>query len=689
MSHTVAMIATGGEVTIAAGEEVEGQAPGPPSFAALAYSGGKVPGYTATPALSHDYVIDLTGTKHTKNGYANLDHKQTQRVGHLTKVDISNQIHVEGLLSAATPFSDQVANSVRNGMPWEVSIEGQLSGRQFVPEGSSVVVNGQTFEGPIYRFTKNTFTDIAFVSRGADGGNQVKIAASTAGETQMTEFDTFIVSCGQDPETIEAPHRANLQKAFDAMKGKTPEHSESTSFVQAAENVRQENGRQDAIQKMALKSMGEYPIYHQQIKDLATAALASGTSVKDFELELLRNTRIQAGAFTTATRAETDPDVMEAAIALSAGLPDIEKHYSEQTLNAVDKSGMRNFGLQQMLMRVAASNGYTCRAGERIHNGNIREVLEYCFPPVHARLGAFSGVDTAGILGNVANKEILSGYMEEDSTWREISTIRSVQNFQQYTSYRMLDSLEYEEIGAGGEIKHGTLGQESYTRQAKTYAKMLGITRTDIINDDLGAFDDIRARLGRGAAKKFNNIFWAAFMNNASFFTSGLTNYISGATTNLGLDGVGLGLGLTGYRKMTSPTADGTKRVGASVSRPTILLAPPELEVNARTLYVSGNFATGASATIASSNIFQNLYRPVIQNRLSDSAFTGNSTTAWYLFGEELKPMVVSFLNGQQTPTVESADADFNTLGIQFRGVHDFGADKSEYLAGIKSKGAS
>jgi hypothetical protein len=59
------------------------------------------------------------------------------------------------------------------------------------------------------------------------------------------------------------------------------------------------------------------------------------------------------------------------------------------------------------------------------------------------------------------------------------------------------------------------------------------------------------------------------------------------------------------------------------------------------------------------------------------------------LFGDTLKPVVTSFLNGQRSPTVESADADFNTLGIQFRGYHDFGCSQSEFLAGIKSKGAA
>ena len=76
----------------------------------------------------------------------------------------------------------------------------------------------------------------------------------------------------------------------------------------------------------------------------------------------------------------------------------------------------------------------------------------------------------------------------------------------------MLDSLAYEQLGPGGKIKHGTLGQESYTRAASTYAKMFSLTRTDIINDDLGAFDDLRKRLGMGAAQKLSDVFWTTFL---------------------------------------------------------------------------------------------------------------------------------------------------------------------------------
>jgi phage major head subunit gpT-like protein len=256
----------------------------------------------------------------------------------------------------------------------------------------------------------------------------------------------------------------------------------------------------------------------------------------------------------------------------------------------------------------------------------------------------------------------------------------------------MLDEMKFEKLGPMGEIKHGTLSEESYTRQADTYAKIGSITRRDFINDDLQAFDDMRNRIGRGGAQALNGVFWAAFMNNSSFFTSGRGTFISGATTTLLTDGVGLQLGLTAFRKLKTPVADGEKKVGSGTSvggRPEILLVPPELEFAADKLYVGSNLNTGTAA--GEENVHRNTYRPVVCPWLSDTAFTGNSTTAWYLLRNPraMAPICVSFLNGNETPTVESADADFNSLGIQFRGYFDFGCDLAEYLAGIKSKGAS
>lgn len=215
---------------------------------------------------------------------------------------------------------------------------------------------------------------------------------------------------------------------------------------------------------------------------------------------------------------------------------------------------------------------------------------------------------------------------------------------------------------------------------------MFSLTRDKIIDDDLGAFEDLRTRLGGGAARTFNKVFWSRFMDNAAFFTAGRSNYVTGTDSALDINGTGLQKVILAFRKLKSP--DG-KRLGGI---PSILLVPPELQFLAQRLFQSTTVNTGGSSTndaVPSDNIHAGKYRPVVCDWLSDSTFAGNSAKAWYLFRAPnvLAPVVVSFLDGVQMPTVDTADADFQHLGVQFRGYHDFGVDFAEWLAGIKSKG--
>jgi hypothetical protein len=220
---------------------------------------------------------------------------------------------------------------------------------------------------------------------------------------------------------------------------------------------------------------------------------------------------------------------------------------------------------------------------------------------------------------------------------------------------------------------------------------MFSLTRKSIINDDMGAFDDLRTRVGRGAAKKLNRLFWTAWLDNSTFFTTARGNYITGATTTLLTDGVGLGLALDAFDAMRSPAADGSKVLGGLIGgSPTILLTPGgSIFRNAEVLYTNSNLGPGTANSTA--NIYGGRYKPVKSVFLNDPTISGYSTTGWYLLRDPSAgaAVVVSFLDGVETPTVESADADFDTLGIQFRGYHDFGVDKAEYLCGVKSKGAA
>lgn len=524
-------------------------------------------------------------------------------------------------------------------------------------------------------------------------------------------FEDWVKSLGVDPAALTDDNRAALTLAYDAAQNPpatppaAPPVAAAPVAVAPVVNAQQMQAAQakandDLLASMATNAANEINRQTQitlLCKDypaIMATAIRERWSPEKTEIAVLREdkkiTQAPSG-YVRGGAKEATAEVMTAAVCMARKLPGHEKMYKDEVLQAAHTMFRGGIGLQQLLLHAASANGYDASPGERIGNGNLRNILRCAFPredgPGHIR-AAFSTVSLPGILSNIANKELLAGYEADAqlSLWREIAAIKSVSDFKAVTSYRMLDNMVYEELGPGGKIKGGSIDQESYTRQVKTYAKMFALTRNDIVNDDLGAFDDLRRRLGMGAAMKLSDVFWTTFLNNGSFFTSGRGNYISGSTTNLGTDAVGLQLGVNAFRTLRSPTADGLKRVGGE---PSILLVPTELATVAEQYFKNQNL--GGGTTVANANIFANKYKPLVVPWLSDSSFSGYSTTAWYLLLDPVRyaPMVVSFLNGQEQPTVESADADFDTLGVEFRGFHDFGCDQAEYLSGIKSKGAA
>jgi hypothetical protein len=61
------------------------------------------------------------------------------------------------------------------------------------------------------------------------------------------------------------------------------------------------------------------------------------------------------------------------------------------------------------------------------------------------------------------------------------------------------------------------------------------------------------------------------------------------------------------------------------------------------------------------------------------------------LFGSpaDVAAFGVAYLNGIENPTIESGPADFDTLGLQWRGFLDFGVCQLDPKGGVKSKGAA
>lgn len=657
----------------------------PKKFGGTAYSGGIL--YANLPFPT---VVDIEGMDTSNAAVSLLDHNPSARVGHITAVDkgANRKVKITGEISASGEAAQMVASDAQSGFPWQFSIAGPITKQEFVKAGDKVTVNGRSFTGPIIVARQMLLREVSFVAIGADASTSASFAASASKGSGNMGFSAWLAAKGIDESTLTDAVQSTLKASYELENApKQPPAKPDVVNLNAsgdivASEVKGIKETVSQLQAMIAEQSRIASINSRDIPaDMKAKAISAGMTADAIELEYRRASRPVGPAIHVANNVITN-EVLEAAICQTRKHPDVEKRFKPEVLEASHQAFHGRVGLQQILLTCAASNGYNAMPGERLSTSTFSKALEAC------RLQAgFSGISLPNILSNVANKELLMGYMEGDQTWREISRITSVPDFKQATSYRLLDSMEYEQVGAGGKISHGKVDEEYYTRQIKTYAKMLTLDRVTFINDDMGAFDDLRIRIGRGAAKKLSNVFWAKFMDNSTFFTTARTNYISGSTTNLATDGVGLGLGVKAFRKMTTPTGDGSKRIGVGAN-PSLLLVPPELEGVAEALYQNQNLGAVASS---SANIYARKYRPLVVSWLSDSSFTGYSDTAWYLLQDPqvMAPMVVSFLNGVEAPTVEASDAEFDTLGISFRGYHDFGCDQAEYLAGIKSKGAA
>ena len=631
-----------------------------PRFSMVAYTGGTM----RIAGFPHEVVVDLAGLEiPSQNLPIRLDHERRQGVGHTQRIAVDQgQLVAEGLISRDTSWARDVAKSGVKGFPWQASIGAQVVEAEFVPAGVRVEVNGKEFTGPVHVVRKAVLKEISFVDSGADKGTSARVAAESSQEKTMK------TKAKDDGKTVPDPD-AKEQKKVEAVGDNGEAQAPVDPVAQMRAEAATETKRIAAIRKVC-GSDGEHA-------DIEAKAIEEGWDATRCELEVLRASRPKAPAIHARDDDGVTGQVLEAACLITGGIraDDLAASHGEQALDAATKRFRGGIGLQELLLEAAWANGYTGR-----NFRDSRAVLRFAFRP--DLQAAFSTIDIGGILSNVANKFLLEGFFSVERTWRNICAVRNVSDFKTVTSYRLIGKDQYEIVAPGGELKHGTLGEESYTNKADTYGLMLSIDRRDIINDDLGAITTVPRKLGRGSGLKINDVFWTIFLDNSGFFKTANKNYVTGADTAMSIDG----MTKAEVKFMDQVDPDG-KPIGVM---PTIMLVPTALSAMATMLQKSLEIRdTTADTKYPIANPHQGKFRAEVSRYLSNSSYTGYSAKAWYLLAEPVDvPVIeVAFLNGQESPTIETAEADFNVLGVQMRGYHDFGVALQDPKGGIKAKG--
>jgi hypothetical protein len=648
-----------------------------PTFEAVIYTGGQL----EIANWDSPVVIDLAGLGRGNVLVANLDHDPKKRVGNFDVENDGRTLRARGVASAATPARDEVVNSARAGYIWQASVEVQPDKVQSVPDGDEVQVNGQSLTGPLYITRRGTLKGFAFVSHGADDNTHVSIAARR--RQKMGDFQAWAKECGLDTSLMTAAEMAKLRANYHGRTEPIDEdHAAVAPMIHAsADPVQAEQHRLRQIEAACKGTWHDDAA--GRVNELRAQAVGGNLSVDEL-LSQLREIRMQETLKQFGDppprwrgRHDADAQLIEAAFALTGGLSSVEKLYAPEILDAADK--MRNsVSLQPLILSEACRHGYSARPGERITQGNIRAVLAAAFTPIHASTG-WTTTSLTNTLSNVSNKFLRDGWMAVDQTALRIAAVRPVQNFKEIKTVSLLGGSLFEQLGKGGEIPHGELGEETYTNKADTYGLMFAITREDIINDDLDALTAVPRRLGRSGMLKLNDLVWRIFLNNGSFFTSGRGNLI---TDDLDMDG--LAVAETAFINQTDP--DGNP-LGIM---PAILLVPPTKRATALQLMNSQLVVTGTGGAMPNANVWQGRFRVESSPYMENAGYTGFSSEAWYLLADPAQMPVIEIaaLNGRVEPTVETAEASFNVLGIQMRGWSDIGVALQEYRGGVRSDGS-
>lgn len=673
----IAMLAP---VTIQAAESEGDKPKGPPTFSVVAYTGGamNIAGY------DRPLVVDLGGLKFAKSIIANLDHVQSQRVGHVTgKSKDDGSLILSGVASASTPYRDEVINNAAAGFPWQASIEAYPDKIKDVAAGETVTINGQEFNGPLYHVRTSTLSGFAFVSHGADDNTTAKIAATAVSKSEVTmkaELKKWIEAMlpGVDVDTLPDETLTKLEADYNGHQHKIEKPKSKLSEVLEAKE--KEVVRVQAITDRAAAACDARPYDIETIKKIAAEAIDGGWTEERFRLELFEASIPPAHTVMASSRRDKQltNKVVEAAICLAGNLKNAEKQFDDQTLQCAHDRFKNGIGLRELFCLAAEANGYKPSG----YNVDI-EVQRAAFGLLGSRAINAAGFSTFSLPNTLAagtNKFLREGWMSVDQTPLRIAAIRSVRDFKTISTVSLTGAMQFEKVGAAGELKHGTLGEETYTNKADTYGVMMAITRTDIINDDLGALTAVPRRIGRGAMLLLNHIFWTEFLNNSAFFATGNSNVNEGvADMTVG----GLAATEVIFANQTDP--DG-KPLGVS---PAILLVPTALKASAHALMTSERLITGASSTLGDGNIWRDRFRVESSPYMSNTSYTGYSAQAWYMLADpnEMPVIEIAALNGRVEPTVETADADFNVLGVQMRGYSDVGVNLQEYRGGVRADG--
>lgn len=310
------------------------------------------------------------------------------------------------------------------------------------------------------------------------------------------------------------------------------------------------------------------------------------------------------------------------------------------------------------------------------------------------------------LIGDAMDRMVLAGFREAPSPWRRF--MRVTNTLRDFRSVERLkfDGLEgqWDVVPEGTEFEYGALSELNYTYAPRKYAKGAKISFEALVNDDLGVFETIPERLGRGGARTIAKFATSLYVDangpHASLYTVGNGNIVTG---NPALSITALQTAMTQLAGLVD--SDGEPIVIESM----ILVVPPALEITAMNIVnataVELTVAGGISGqTLLTNNWFGSRFSVVVDPYIPIVASVADGNTSWYLFanpGVGRPALEMGFVRGFQEPQlyqkvantarvgggIDQMAGEWRTMAQEYKGVVAFGGTRLDPATTVASEG--
>lgn len=288
------------------------------------------------------------------------------------------------------------------------------------------------------------------------------------------------------------------------------------------------------------------------------------------------------------------------------------------------------------------------------------------------------------LLEGTNRRILLACYQAVADTWKRFCSTGSVSDFREAKRLRMGTFNDLDALDENGEYKNKPITDADYEKvSVTTKGNIINVSRQMIVNDDLSGFTRLTMMLGRAAARSIENDVYALLKLNAGLgpnLVDGKTLFHADHGNIAGTAGAPTVAIIEAMRVQMAQQKDKDENDYLDI-RPSLVLAPLALGSTLRVLN-QAQYNPDDSGKYAKPNVVVGLFSDVIDTpRLTGAPY--------YMFANpnEEPVLEVSFLNGQQTPYMESQQG-FDVDGIRWKIRMDYGVGAVGFRGAIRNAGA-